>query len=175
MTAIWDELASKNNRLTEGYDEVIATRFHDCLTSIYEAIRFRKEYQNVTYFSVDKENRTPNLLENLGRILKLHPELWNGSMFQDMHWIIEALHDFDHANDGHHTENILVGNIGTAIEKRENKKLWKKMEGFHNKDFWKYICKKCHGYETDEKELLVGTILLNCSNCQNTIEVLKNE
>lgn len=167
MTAIWDTLASKHNKLTEGYDEVTATRLHDCLTSIYEAIRYKKEYQNVTFFSVNKENRTPNLLENLGRILKLHPEFWNGSMHQDIEWIIEGLHDFDHEIGDHHTEQILI--------KRENKKLWEKMEGFHQDDFWKYICKKCNGYETEEKSLLGGsTVLLNCYNCDNTIEVLKN-
>ena len=155
----------------EGYDEVTAIRLHDCLTSIFEAIKFKKEYQNVTFFSVDKENKTPNLLEHLEEILKIDHEQWKerkGSILLDkLHWIIERLHDFDHDNGDHHTEQILI--------KRENKKLWEKMEGFHNEKFWKYICKKCNGYETEEKSLLGGsTVLLNCYNCQNTIEVLKN-
>lgn len=169
MTAIWDELAGKNNKLMDGYDEVTAIRLHDCLTSIFEAIRFKKEYQNVIFFSVDKDNRTPNLLEHLEEIVKIDHVQWKerkGSITDKLHWIIEALHDFDHDNGGHHTERILV--------RKENKKLWEKMEGFHSRDFWKYICKKCNGYETDERELLVGTVLLNCFKCGNTIEVLKN-
>lgn len=150
----------------EGYDEVIASRLHDCLSSIYEVIRYRKEYQDVTYFSVEKEKRHPNLIENLGKILRIHPEFWNGSMYQDIHWIIEALHDFDHEHDGHHTEQILI--------KKENKNLWKKMEGFNNVDFWTFICPKCNGYETEERKILEDTTLLNCYNCHQTIKVRKN-
>ncbi len=135
MTAIWDNLSWKATYLVSDFDEFKSDKLKICMTAIYNATKWRKEYESLSFFDVKAEGHSSNTLETLKTMIEL--ESWTKQFdFDRLHWLIESLHDFDHANDGHHTENVLIGNIGTRIEKRENKVYWESMKDFQNKEFW---------------------------------------
>ena len=81
----------------------------------------------ISYFSVSKENPSPNVLEALKKMTSL--EKFTPKICDDLHWVLTQLHNFDHANGGHHTEQILI--------EPKNKKHWEMMKDFQYDDFWK--------------------------------------
>jgi len=136
MTAIWDNLSWKATYLGDDFDEFKSGKLKICMTAIYNATKDRKEYAKLGFFDVKAEGHSSNTLKTLKTMIEL--ESWKKEFdFDRLHWLIESLHNFDHANGGHHTENVLIGNIGTANEKRENKKHWETMKDFQYDEFWK--------------------------------------
>jgi len=127
LTAIWDQLSWKASALSEKFDEFQAGKLKICITSIYESVKDNAEYQQLSFFTVSKENKRPSLIEALKKFVEI--EKWTPEICKDLHWVLESLHNFDHTHDGHHTEQILI--------KRENKKHWDKMKDFHYDEFWK--------------------------------------
>lgn len=103
MTAIWDTLSSKALRLTTDFDEAKADKLRTVLKEIYEVIKFHNEYKEAKAML---GYITPvNLLEKLNEITL---EKFTKVSCDHAYHIIEALHDFDHVYDGHHTEHLIM-------------------------------------------------------------------
>ena len=103
MTAIWDKLTWKAQYLVKDFDEVKAHKLRMVLKEIYEVIKFHDEYKNLN--ALLGYIHATNLLEVLNEITL---EKFNNVSCDKAHHIIEALHDFDHAHDGHHTEHLIM-------------------------------------------------------------------
>lgn len=103
MTAIWDRLSSKSQSLANEFDEGQGEKLRFVLTEIYDVIKFHDEYKNtVALLGYIKKT---NLLEILRAITK---DKFDKSACDHAYHIIEALHDFDHEHDGHHTEQLIM-------------------------------------------------------------------
>ena len=107
MTAIWDNLSFKAQHLVDDFDEVRADKLRFVLKEIYEVIRNHDEYKQLNALL---GYITPvNLLDKLDEITQ---EDFTKVSCDHAHYIIEALHDFDHKQtDNHHTEHLVMNEM----------------------------------------------------------------
>jgi hypothetical protein len=106
MTGIWDSLSGRIYDLSVKWDESKAKELKRALEIVYDFIKDDRKYQAGVVWSI---KGTLPLLEALAKILKMEWKPMKSMEEQEslIRWAIEGLHDFDHAHDGHYTEQIM--------------------------------------------------------------------
>lgn len=107
MTNIWDVLQHEWNCLSKKQDANRAKCLSRALKTILDFVKMDRKYDSVMVWKVRGNSPLISSLEGSIRIISTASSPVSYEDESLVTWTIQALHDFDHAHDGHYTEMLI--------------------------------------------------------------------